>query len=183
MQILLAAMLIDAFHATLEDRIEAFNGIGGDIAANVLVLRVIDGFVVPSVNLRDILIGVHLVSHQAGVLADVGADNRENVASAHAVNMEAAGGPATLRKGHNDVLMRPSGFAFRHALDATDKGFVHFDRAAARAHHGGERASNAHSFADAMGDKPSGFEGAAKGAMQLVARNALLAGRQEEDRL
>jgi hypothetical protein len=34
-QMLLAAMLVDAFHAALEDRIIAFNGVGVNLAANV----------------------------------------------------------------------------------------------------------------------------------------------------
>jgi hypothetical protein len=33
-------MLIDAFHAALEDRIIAFNRVGGDLNANVLFLAV-----------------------------------------------------------------------------------------------------------------------------------------------
>jgi hypothetical protein len=35
-------MLVHAFHAALEDRIEAFNRIGADLAANVFLLAVID---------------------------------------------------------------------------------------------------------------------------------------------
>src|SRR5258705_10514720 len=34
-----------------------------------------------------------------------------------------------------------------------------------------------------MGNEPRGFESAAKGAVKLVAANALLAGRHQEDRL
>jgi hypothetical protein len=44
-QVLLGAMLIDALHASLEDRIVAFNRVGGDIAANVLIGAVGDGLV------------------------------------------------------------------------------------------------------------------------------------------
>ena len=39
MQMFLGAMLVDAFHAALKDRVvAAFNGIRGDIAARVLLL-------------------------------------------------------------------------------------------------------------------------------------------------
>jgi len=38
-QMLLCAALIDAFHAALEDRIVAFDGIGMDVAANIFLFR------------------------------------------------------------------------------------------------------------------------------------------------
>src|SRR5712671_4761230 len=44
-QMLLFAMLIDALHATLEDRIIAFNGVGVGATANVFFLAVVDSFV------------------------------------------------------------------------------------------------------------------------------------------
>jgi hypothetical protein len=40
-EVLLFAMLINAFHAALEDRIEAFNGVGVCLAANVFVFAVV----------------------------------------------------------------------------------------------------------------------------------------------
>ena len=36
-------MLVDAFHAALEDRIVAFNRVGGDLAANVFLGAVVHG--------------------------------------------------------------------------------------------------------------------------------------------
>jgi hypothetical protein len=40
----LFAMLIDAFHAAFENAVIAFDGIGVDVAANVFLLTVVDGF-------------------------------------------------------------------------------------------------------------------------------------------
>lgn len=42
-QMVLAAMLVDALHPALEDRKEAFNGVRRRFAANVFLFAVIDG--------------------------------------------------------------------------------------------------------------------------------------------
>jgi hypothetical protein len=42
MQMFLAAMLIDAFHATLENTVEPFKRVGMDLATSVLARAVID---------------------------------------------------------------------------------------------------------------------------------------------
>jgi hypothetical protein len=42
MQLLLAAVLIDALHAAFEDREEAFDRIGGYVAARVFLVRMVD---------------------------------------------------------------------------------------------------------------------------------------------
>ena len=46
-QVLLAAVLVDAAHSTLEHREVAFDRIGRDVAAHVFFGRVLDGFVTP----------------------------------------------------------------------------------------------------------------------------------------
>ena len=46
-QMLLAAMLVHTFHPALEDRIEAFDGIGVDDATHILADAVIDGLMHP----------------------------------------------------------------------------------------------------------------------------------------
>jgi hypothetical protein len=44
-KVLLAAMLIDALHAAFENAEVAFNGVGVNVAANVFLGAVADGFV------------------------------------------------------------------------------------------------------------------------------------------
>src|SRR6266446_2800006 len=91
-QVLFFAMLVDAFHAALEDRIEAFNRIGVDVAANVFLLTVVDGFVAGKLR-TNLKILTSLVGHQGGFFRDVGANDRRNLGNGSAIHMEAAGGP------------------------------------------------------------------------------------------
>jgi hypothetical protein len=65
--VLLAAVLIDALHAALEDREIAFNRVSGHVAAHVFVVLVLDGFVLwPAPGSADTELGVLMgpeVSH------------------------------------------------------------------------------------------------------------------------
>jgi hypothetical protein len=92
-QVHLRAVLIDALHAALEDRIVAFDRVDRDdlvaFIADVFVLRVIDGLMVETFDIRDV--PVHFVGRQARLIAQVGANDRQDFASANAVNVEAAG--------------------------------------------------------------------------------------------
>ena len=69
-QMLLFAVLVDAFHATLENRVVALDGVGVDVAANVFVNGVVDGFMAgkfPS----DPRVPTGIVRHQRRVALDV----------------------------------------------------------------------------------------------------------------
>src|SRR5216684_670222 len=108
---LLTAMLVDALHAALEDRIEAFNRVGGDDGAGFTIgeahnVRVADVFFFPVVHgimAGEISANFHvvprLISHQAAFLADVVPQDRRNVSDRGAVDMEATGRAAALDKG------------------------------------------------------------------------------------
>jgi hypothetical protein len=88
---------------------------------------------------------------------------RMMIASANAVNVEAAGRAAPFNEGENHVFVSPRRFALLHAFDAADKGFIGFDNLTVAAHGRHHHAVNAHGFAEPMGDEPRGLEGAAKG--------------------
>ena len=72
MQMLLAAMLIDAFHATLEDAVEPLKGIGVNLTTAVFASAVIDIFVA-----RKILVKMRIlasfVGHDGRFFRDIGA--------------------------------------------------------------------------------------------------------------
>jgi hypothetical protein len=87
-QVLLGAMLIDAFHAAFKDRIVAFNGVGGDVTANVLFNGVSDGLMARLLAANFFV--DFLISHEAAFAADVFANNRRNVGNRRAVDMEAS---------------------------------------------------------------------------------------------
>jgi hypothetical protein len=77
-QMLLAAMLVDALHPTFEDRIEAFDGIGVDVAANVFLLTMVHALMAGELA-TNFKVLARLISHQRSFLGDVGADNRSNL--------------------------------------------------------------------------------------------------------
>src|SRR5882724_10984717 len=96
MQMLFAAMLVHAFHAALEDRIVAFNRVGGDggrddlglaigaglvgnfvPVADIFVLAVVHGVVAGEV-LANLIVPFAFVGIDRGFFVHVGADNRSN---------------------------------------------------------------------------------------------------------
>lgn len=94
-------------------------------------------------------------------------------------DMEHTGRSAALDKGEYSVL--EGGCAATAllglAFQATDESLVHFDRATVAA----ERRvlDGCHGKADTMGHEPSGLVGDAEHTVQLVGRDALLAGRHQ----
>src|ERR1035441_1050750 len=99
--------------------------------------------------------------------------------------MERAGLSATLDEGQSDVSVATTAtldvFRFGRTFNPALYGFVNLDSSAATAE--GRQAAIAHCFADAMGKKPSGFHAARKHPLNLVGRNALLAGAHQMDDL
>jgi hypothetical protein len=106
-QVLLAAMLIDSLHATFEDRIIAFNGVGVNMAANVFLLAVIYAFMARKFG-ADFEILASFVSHQGGFAGHIGTHDWRNVGNGGAINMETAGTAAPLDQGENRILMAPN---------------------------------------------------------------------------
>src|SRR6266852_3067713 len=159
-QVLLFAMLVDAFHAALENAVEAFNGISVDVVANTFRFTVVDSFMAGEL-CANFKILTTFISHQSGFFGDVGTNDRRNLRNGSAIHMEAAGGAAALDKGQNDILMAPARFGFWLAFNAADKGFVGFNDFAFAAHRG--HTNNAHRLANTMRHEPSGFQGNAQG--------------------
>lgn len=83
-QVLLAAMLIDAAHAALEDEEAALDGVREHVAAHLLSSGVIDDLMAGE-RLADGLVDFGLISDQTGFLGDVRLHNRLDVAADHLV--------------------------------------------------------------------------------------------------
>jgi hypothetical protein len=66
-------------------------------------------------------------------------------------------------------------------LVVADEGFIDLDHAAVRTERG--KVARPHGLADAVRHEPRGFQGNAKGPVELVAADALLAGAKQNHRL
>jgi hypothetical protein len=175
-QVFLAAMLVDALHAALEDRIVAFNGVGVNFAANIFFAAVVYALMAGELG-SNFKILTSFVGHQGGFLGDVGPDNRCNLRDSGTVDMEATGGTATLNEGQNCILVAPSGAAFWLSFLPSYEGFVGFHNFASTAHR--LDTDNTHSLPQTVRHEPSGFQGNTQSPMELIAADALLAGAQQ----
>ena len=187
-QVVMAAMLIDTLHATFEDREKALDGVGMDSAiqaGNVLAVHVLDDTVTGEI-LAQVVILVRLVGHYPGFARDILSQDRDKSHGFKVVhNQTARASGAAVYEGQHLVLVLITA-SFLRALGllgavVTDKGFVHFDGAAALPEY--FKAIRLHRLADAVPHEPRGFEGHAEGAVQLVGADALLAGCDQEDGL
>jgi hypothetical protein len=75
MQIGLAAMLISAFDAALEDRKIAFDGVGVNIAASALLSRVLHGLVAGELTAH-VLVSTAFIGKQVGLAVQVPAQTK-----------------------------------------------------------------------------------------------------------
>jgi hypothetical protein len=89
MQMLFAAMLIDALHAALEDAEISLNRVRMNVAANIFVCLVTHALMALEVITKG-KVAAPLVSHHRGLFRDVGLNNRNERGRAHTVNMERA---------------------------------------------------------------------------------------------
>jgi hypothetical protein len=97
-QMLLGAVLIDAFHAALEDGIVAFDGVGGDLAAYIFLFAVVHRAMVFELA-ANFHVVPRFVGHQAAFPTDVRPQDRRNVGNRRVVDMEAtAEGSETNRR-------------------------------------------------------------------------------------
>jgi len=183
-QMLLFAMLVDAFHAALEDRIVSLDGVGRDypltIVANIFIDTMLDGFMAGE-SLTDVLIMASLIGHQRSLASDVIADDRVNLSGAGILNMEATRAALPLNESKDRVFVAPSATALALAVNSSDESFVSFYGFARAAHRG--HADNAHGFTDTVRHEPCGFESYAKGSVKLVARNSLFGRAKQIHRL
>src|SRR5579863_3415040 len=186
MQMLFAAMLIDAEHAAFEDAEIPFNGVGAydGISAHVVVgiflAAMVNGFVALKFLTK---LGVlnRLVSHDDVLFRRVLADDRKNILFLGALHMEGASARAAMDKGQDNVLMRIAAPPF-DAFLATYESFVNLDNAAFAAHRR-QVVMLLHGEANAMAQMPSGFHAASEHALNLAGRDTLLAGAHKVDDL
>src|ERR1700730_11292070 len=93
MQMLLAAMLVDAFHAALENRIVAFYRVRVDRAAHVFIGLMAYAFMAREV-LAERKISAAFVGHHRRFLCHIGLDDRDYIGCARSFDMERANLPA-----------------------------------------------------------------------------------------
>ena len=183
-QMLFAAMLVDALHAALEDRIVALDRVGADnpvaVVPHIFVIAVGDGFVAGKL-LADVLIVSGFIGHQRAFARHVVANDVVDLCNAGFVDVETTRAAAALYESEDGVLMSPTTAAFLLAFNATDEGFVRLDNFARAAHRG--YADNAHGFADAMRHEPCGLEGDAQGAGSWLLEMPFLPGAKQIHRL
>lgn len=179
-QVLLAAVLVHALHAALEDAEVALDGVRVDIAAHVFT-GLVGGEVVAREVLADAGVVAGFVGVERGFLGNVLADDRHQGGNLEIVNDHAFGAASgAVNEGQHLHLVVVSGLLF-HARLATDEGLIDLDHAATSAE--ARKRIVAHRFADAVRHEPRGLEGDTKSAVELVAADALLAGTHQIDRL
>lgn len=182
MQVVLGAMLTDAAHAALEDRIEALNRVrvdfhpltsGVEFGATVFLDGMLDAALRGELG-ADLFVELSLIGHQRRFLGDVGADDRHDLSDRRALDMERAGLAAALDHGQHGILERLSAaaLALRQALQMADERLIDFNELAPAAH--GREIVGTHGLTDTMGQEPSRLVGALQRPMELVSADALL---------
>lgn len=116
MQVLLAAMLIDALHAALEDAVEAFNRIGMDGAAHILACAVANVIMLGE-ELAEMRVLAGFIGHDMGARGDIRLDDRQQIGRGGAAHMERPAALAALYQRHDGVLMGITAL-LRHALSS-----------------------------------------------------------------
>src|SRR3981081_1589229 len=89
MQMLLFAMLVDAFHAALEDRIVAANRVRGDITPDVFLDAMVHRFMARKL-FANRLVELRFIGHQRGFAGNVSAQDWHHLSNRSVVNVEAA---------------------------------------------------------------------------------------------
>jgi len=172
-------VLVHADKAALEYRKEPFEGIGMDVAAHELELRVIDRFVL-RLSRHDEFVDSRSVSDQSAVFMQMFDHGRAHVAM---IQVHGADVPATLdetkyhRRGFG-VQRQPIGLAGFRGLRQI--GFVGFDGFPFAAD---QPAIVLHGLTDAMPEEPCGFHAASEHPLNLAGADAFLAGAHQVDDL
>lgn len=183
MQMGLAAVLIHALHAPLEDREIAFNGVGmngRDFLVHILTGAVI-GCAVAREMSADAVIDARLVGHHDRLFSYILHDDRHDGFRGHIVHDHGASLAriAIDQREHLHLVVERA--ALGSALDAADEGLANLDDAAARTE--GSKVAGAHRFANPVREKPCALIGDFEDAMELMGADALLAARHQVGRL
>ena len=185
MKVFLGAMLIDALHAALEDAEKAFDGIGVDRAASVLMAIMGHNAMLGEVPANRLVVGC-FVGHQPRFAGKVLTNQRPDGADFEVFDDHAAGlaGVAVYQRQNLVLVGVAPALLLVLRLDgqvAANEGFVNLDGTATDAERG--ESATAHSFPDPVAHEPRSFEGDAQGAVQLVRADPLLARTNQEDGL
>jgi len=105
-----------------------------------------------------------------------GAEDRREIVFLNTFDVERAGAALALHKGQDRVLVAIS-LPNVEAFLAASESFVGFDRSASAAHWG--QLAVLHRLADAVGEEPSGFHAARQHPLNLIGRDAFLAGAHQ----
>ena len=184
-QVIFAAMLIDALHAALEDAEIAFDGVGVDFATPVFTPIVVNNAMLGKFATKQGVVG-GFIGHQASFAIEIlthqwGQGRRLEVINYHAPYLP---GPAVHQGKHLVLVSVATAFLLTlglHGLVVTDESLIDLDNAAVAAHK--RQVVRPHGFAYTMAHEPSGLEGNAQGPVQLVRADTLLAGAKKEHRL
>lgn len=177
MQMLFATVLIYALHPALKDAEIAFRRVRMSIVPHVFFALVVDDLMLGKfLPQRHVVAG--LIGHQPCLFGDVFAQDRADIMLRDVHKHCALGlaGVAVDQRQHLHLVV-PRAADGLPSLPA-DERFVTFDDAAASAERNGQIASP-HGLAKPVRRKPSGVDGAAERAGQLVAGNALLAAAKQ----
>jgi hypothetical protein len=174
LEMLAVDVLIGADQPALEDRKEAFEGVGMNVIPRPLVFGVVNAFV----SLKHQLVVLGLVSHEAAILMNVTPDH---AADHPMIDHQRADIATALHKAQDNGVRPLAAGAAPGLARIGDGGFVGFHGLASAAH--GIGCSGVHDEPDTVAKVPGGFHAAAKHPLKLAGRNAFLRGAQQMDGL
>jgi hypothetical protein len=179
-KVTLAAMLIDAGHAALEDGEVAFNRVRVDIAPGIFLFAVFDGVMSREFSAKG-PIQAALIRQQATFPADIGEHDRRDIGHGGTLDMERAHHAAALDQAQNSPLVAVARLGLLPAFLGADIGLIRLYGLAGAAHW--FNPDGFHRLADAMGEEPCGFHAAAECALELAGADPLLAAAHQVDSL
>ena len=180
-QVGLVAMLVNALHAALEDAEIAFDGVGVNVTTNVFISGV-SSEIMGSEGFGEFLVPLGFVSVDGCLFGNIRLQDRQQGGNPKVFDDNAfgfAGSPVNQSQDFILVSATTGGFGLLELV--ADESFINFNNATTSAEING--AAVIHCQTNTMRHEPSGLEGDAKGAVKLVAGNALLAGAHQVDSL
>lgn len=175
-QVSLTDVLVDAGQTALEDRKVVLNGVGVDVAANVLVGPVVNGVMLELT--ADAIVHRCTVGMHNGIPGDLLGHDRAQGLAADFVDVERADLPIAFDQREDfHLVIRATSRPLVFAEFVPPIGFVYLDNLARSTELLGEDGVF-HGFADAVSHEPSGFVGNVQHAMNLMAGMPLLGGAQ-----
>jgi hypothetical protein len=179
MKVLLVHVLVDSNQAALENRKVTFKGVGMNVAARPLKLRVIDRLVLRFVGHHG-EVGFGAIGEQAAIFVQVAVDSTAHISmvQVHGADVSAAFDQREYHRRGFGMQGGPSWFTGLGRL--AEIGFVSFNGLARTTD---QIAVILHGFADAMPQEPSGLHAAIEHPLNLASADAFLAGTHQMDDL